>query len=261
MSSKSLSTGTLSLRFMQNAHRAKQLKEVELDRAEVKDDGMWEVSQAVRDAWGLTRDTDSSYKNVHESSYLPFIFSAKSSVIDNSVPETSPKKIAGRRTFNSEGEEVSQLVKSSTSTADVLPVSSPTGTLTPSGPPESSSKRKVHPRPISISASGTSGQLKGFEQLQKQKDSKTARQTIFESGGVGTDLRAPSRKHVVSSTSTAFMKPAGVDDPKNASSSLPLHTAGDIIARAQVKQTKRERDPSGDEPNNSKRKLKKRSPE
>jgi hypothetical protein len=59
MSSKSLSTGTLSLRFMQNAHRAKQLKEVELDRAEVKDDGMWEVSQAVRDSWGLQRDSDS----------------------------------------------------------------------------------------------------------------------------------------------------------------------------------------------------------
>ena len=45
---------------MQNAHRAKQLKEVELDRAEVKDDGMWEVSQAVRDAWGLPKDSDSS---------------------------------------------------------------------------------------------------------------------------------------------------------------------------------------------------------
>ena len=45
---------------MQNAHRAKQLKEVELDRAEVKDDGMWEVSQAVRDAWGLKKDPDSS---------------------------------------------------------------------------------------------------------------------------------------------------------------------------------------------------------
>ena len=60
MSSKSISTGTLSLRFMQNAHRAKQLKEVELDRAEVKDDGMWEVSQAVRDAWGLQRDPNSS---------------------------------------------------------------------------------------------------------------------------------------------------------------------------------------------------------
>ena len=130
MSSKSLSTGTLSLRFMQNAHRAKQLKEVELDRAEVKDDGMWEVSQAVRDAWGLKRDPDSSSvlsfpnrvgsiffccccrsKDVHESSYLPFIFSAHDSVAtDESV---SLKKITGRRTFDNKGQEVSQSVKSS----------------------------------------------------------------------------------------------------------------------------------------------------
>jgi len=56
MSTKSLSTSTLSLRFMQNAHRAKQMKEVELDRAEVKDDGKWEVSQVVRDSWGLSRE-------------------------------------------------------------------------------------------------------------------------------------------------------------------------------------------------------------
>ena len=57
MTTKSLSTSTLSLRFMQNAQRAKQMKEVELDRAEVKDDGEWEVSQVVRDSWGLSKDT------------------------------------------------------------------------------------------------------------------------------------------------------------------------------------------------------------
>jgi len=56
MATKSLSTSTLSLRFMQNAHRAKQMKEVELDRAEVKDDGKWEVSQVIRDSWGLSRE-------------------------------------------------------------------------------------------------------------------------------------------------------------------------------------------------------------
>lgn len=53
MSGKTLSTGTLSLKFMQNAHRAKQLKEVELDKARVKDEGEWEVAKEVRDAWGL----------------------------------------------------------------------------------------------------------------------------------------------------------------------------------------------------------------
>ena len=59
MTSKTLSTSTLSLRFMQNAHRAKQLKEVELDRAEVKDDEKWEVSQVVRDSWGVSAKAQS----------------------------------------------------------------------------------------------------------------------------------------------------------------------------------------------------------
>ena len=36
VTTKSLSTNTLSLRFMKNAHRAKQMEEVELDPAEAK---------------------------------------------------------------------------------------------------------------------------------------------------------------------------------------------------------------------------------
>lgn len=51
---KTLSTGTLALKFMQNAHRAKQLKEVQLEQAKVTDDAEWEVSKKVRDAWGPT---------------------------------------------------------------------------------------------------------------------------------------------------------------------------------------------------------------
>jgi len=61
MTSKTLSTGTLSLKFMQNAHRRREMKEVELDRAEIKDDGKWEVSQAVRDAWGVGTETTLQY--------------------------------------------------------------------------------------------------------------------------------------------------------------------------------------------------------
>jgi hypothetical protein len=55
MAGKSISTGTLSLRFMQNAaHRkAKQLGEVETEQAKVKDDGEWEVKKEVREAWGI----------------------------------------------------------------------------------------------------------------------------------------------------------------------------------------------------------------
>jgi hypothetical protein len=51
--SKSLSNGTLGLRFMQNALRRQQLQEVELIRAEVKDEGKWEVGQDVKEAWGI----------------------------------------------------------------------------------------------------------------------------------------------------------------------------------------------------------------
>lgn len=46
---------------MQNANRAKQLKEVELDRAEVKDDGKWEVSQQIRDSWGVSKAEQVEY--------------------------------------------------------------------------------------------------------------------------------------------------------------------------------------------------------
>lgn len=127
------------------------------------------------------------------------------------------------------------------------------GTPTTADASESSSRRKIHPKPISISASGTSGQLKGFE----QKDTKTARQTIFESGGVGTDLRAPSRKNAITSTSTTFMKPAGVDDPKN----IHSLSAGSIIEGARLKQIKKRERDSGDEPSDSKKKLKKRKSE
>ena len=124
MATKSLSTSTLSLRFMQNANRAKQMKEVELDRAEVKDDGKWEVSQVVRDSWGLSRDNSewaysrpldhsalSSWGrsvDVHEESYLPFLFADKSG--DDKDIDGFFKKAAGRRIFNKKGEEVSTKV-------------------------------------------------------------------------------------------------------------------------------------------------------
>lgn len=51
---KSLSNGTMSLRFMQNALRSKQQTAVDLERAKVKDEAEWEVSKEVREAWGLS---------------------------------------------------------------------------------------------------------------------------------------------------------------------------------------------------------------
>lgn len=58
-SNKTLSTGTLSLRFMQNAHRAKHLAQVEAEQAQVKDEAEWEVAKEVREAWGLDGESGS----------------------------------------------------------------------------------------------------------------------------------------------------------------------------------------------------------
>ena len=49
-----LSNSILSLKFMQNAQRAKQQKEVEIERAKVKDEAEWEVPKEVREGWGPT---------------------------------------------------------------------------------------------------------------------------------------------------------------------------------------------------------------
>jgi hypothetical protein len=53
MTTKTLSTSTLSLRFMQNAHRAKNLAHIEADKMQVKDDAEWHVAEEVREAWGI----------------------------------------------------------------------------------------------------------------------------------------------------------------------------------------------------------------
>ena len=57
MSGKILSNGTLSLKFMQNAQRAKQQETTSLERAEVVDDSKWEVSKEVKEGWGLASNT------------------------------------------------------------------------------------------------------------------------------------------------------------------------------------------------------------
>jgi hypothetical protein len=38
---------------MQNAHRAKQLAEVEAEQAKVTDEAEWEVAKEVKDAWKI----------------------------------------------------------------------------------------------------------------------------------------------------------------------------------------------------------------
>ncbi|KAF8188877.1 hypothetical protein K438DRAFT_1593694 [Mycena galopus ATCC 62051] len=102
MTAKTLSTSTLSLKFMQNAHRAKNLTEVQLERAEVKDDGEWEVAKEIRDTWGPETAQSVSY----EASYLPFLFTSDAS---GSVSSPDAANLKGRRAFK-RGREVSDEV-------------------------------------------------------------------------------------------------------------------------------------------------------
>jgi hypothetical protein len=45
------------MRFMQNAARAKQLAQAELEQAKVKDEAEWEVPTAIRELWGTNGST------------------------------------------------------------------------------------------------------------------------------------------------------------------------------------------------------------
>ncbi|KAG6810348.1 hypothetical protein H0H92_012241 [Tricholoma furcatifolium] len=253
---KTISNGTLGLRFMQNALRAKQMKEVEAERAPVKDDGEWEVDQKIRDAWNA-KSSASSQTVTYESSYLPFLFSSEAST------SSSGDKPKGRRVFNKHGvEEAVQEAKPEDST--------------PAPPSEDSSKRyKVHPRPKTIS--GGSGGLFGFpdpdaqspkpKSKSKDKNKKTAKEAIYDNTGVGEDIH-PTKQHLLSnpppgtnSKTATFLKPAGVDDPLETKPkpSPAASTDSDIIQGARGKKLKRERPgtdtPTGDD---SKRKKKKK---
>ncbi|KAK0228050.1 hypothetical protein IW262DRAFT_575353 [Armillaria fumosa] len=173
---KTLSNGTLALRFMQNAHRAKQLKEVELEKAQVKDSDEWSIPKEIQESWGKSTSDPVSY----EDSYLPFLFPTEPSSSPSSVPII---RTNGRRMFK-KGEEVTG--KPSTETPPQPTHSSP-----------DSPQKKDKLKPSSKVAN---------------RFNKTAKQAIFESGNVGTDLRPlPASK--------GFLKPAGVDDPQTASTS------------------------------------------
>ncbi|KXN92541.1 hypothetical protein AN958_05396 [Leucoagaricus sp. SymC.cos] len=240
--SKSLSNGTLSLRFMQNALRRQQLQEVEVERAEVKDEGKWEVGQQVKEAWGIGQGTQASDPVSYESSYLPFIFSAES---DDATSQSL--KPLGRRMFNKTGRDVSKPTSESqsqhTDNHDEPPIDddepAPEGNAKPNDDTRVIKGRKyrVHANPMPLSSlSMDRRSLKGFDTLdepnKKGPSSKSAREAIFSSSGVGTDLRSARKtgdeesdehkehldakqmqKLPNASTPPVFLKPSGVDDP------------------------------------------------
>ncbi|PSR73035.1 hypothetical protein PHLCEN_2v11139 [Hermanssonia centrifuga] len=184
--SKTLSNGTLSLRFMQNAQRAKQQAQVELEQAKIKDDAEWEMPQEVKDAWGIgsSPDTTRSSSVTHESSYLPFIF-ASSMDESSSVPDARPR---GRRKFNERGQEVKPVDEPPPEATDVImEESQPSTRIT------SISGFKV---PIPI------------KQKDKKVKMKTAQELIREDA-----IRQPPAGLQTPQSAAGFRMPAGVDAP------------------------------------------------
>ncbi|KAH9886743.1 hypothetical protein C8Q73DRAFT_748900 [Cubamyces lactineus] len=217
MTSKTLSNGTLSLRFMQNAHRAKLQAQVELEQAKIKDDAEWSVSQEIRDAWGIGQASSSSNDDVvYEPSYVPFIFDSDAAEASSSnSPQQDMPKLRGRRTFNARGEEIVQEEKPQEEEENVV-----------ADAPEEKPRSKFDKRPTSIS---------GFKApISTQRDgkktrTKTAQMLIREDVSVRppasmqTSILAVKREE-------GFIKPEGVDEP--------IRTA----RRAPTEGRKRERD-------------------
>ncbi|KAJ3757445.1 hypothetical protein EV360DRAFT_46018 [Lentinula raphanica] len=229
MSAKQLSSGTLGLRFMQNAQRAKQLKEVELEKAHVEDDGRWEIAKEIRESWGPGGSDDAVS---HESSYLPFLFPSVSTTPGPSSSADVPK---GRRLFK-RGKEVK------VSTFDQPPPPSPSSVETESVVPSADLSSKPTTRKPKSSSGITSG--------SRTTTVKSAKLAIFDTSQVGTDLRLPTKSHLVSAVqipaSPAFLKPAGVDEPKG--SAHPASVDGEIITAAREVKIKRERQISSTQP-------------
>ncbi|KAG1856737.1 hypothetical protein F4604DRAFT_1628166 [Suillus subluteus] len=226
---KTLSTGTLNLRFMQNARRAQQLSgvDVELEKAHVKDEAEWEVAPEIRKAWGLVDGSNSdSNDDLYERSYMPFLFPSVSETpgagegngTASSSTSLSGVQPHGRRKFNKNGEESSKPPEVRSAVATVADVQ-----------PDETRKIKIK----SISSSTNS--VLSAKPSKKLKD--PASRVIYDNSNVGVDLRSGSLSSNRTSapksanTSNAFMKPAGVDDPSPSSRDAPSSPASTSFTR------------------------------
>ena len=96
-----ISSNTLSLRFMQNAAKTRQEREIEAAKAKVRTDEEWELAPEYRESWSVRQDEGqrqvldavlswgygvctnggslSGCSVLYEPSYLPFLFPGLSS--------------------------------------------------------------------------------------------------------------------------------------------------------------------------------------
>ncbi|KIK97321.1 hypothetical protein PAXRUDRAFT_233730 [Paxillus rubicundulus Ve08.2h10] len=211
MVEKTLSSGTLNLKFMQNARRTQQLSRVEPEQAYVKDDAEWQVPAETREAWGLSAYHGEKAGSItYETSYLPFLFpSLHDTHVAAEASYLSPQNAIrprGRRAFNKRGEEITQQVSSSTT--DAAPPEN-TASLDPDAG-EHTKNIRLH----SISAVGKSAAAARQVKKSSKDPSKDAKAIIFDTTGVGIDLRQSSKPGIVAApSSSAFIRPAGVEAP------------------------------------------------
>ncbi|KAL6302606.1 hypothetical protein BKA93DRAFT_751133 [Sparassis latifolia] len=207
---KTLSNATLSLRFMQNAQRAKMQAQVEAEQAKIRDEAEWEVSKEVKEAWGISSISGSepvirlsfSRSVTHETSYVPFLFSSEGVA-------AGPSRVRGRRTFN-HGEETIPKEKNDATDAEKK---APADTAEP---PLSTK------RPTSIS--GFKVPVSTTQKGSKKARKKTVQMLIHETPAVQLPFSLPATPETASAPApltTRFMKPAGIDDPIAGPGSAP----------------------------------------
>ncbi|KAH8077091.1 hypothetical protein BXZ70DRAFT_706490 [Cristinia sonorae] len=209
--SKALSNGTLSLKFMQKAQRAKQEAQVVAQQAKVQDEAEWEVPQEVKEQWGIgkssTAHSRSSGSATYEASYVPSMFTSVGDDDAGSPLQAGlSSHMKGRRKFKHGQEVVAEPTKT-----ESREEKQPGAEDEEPGDTSDDKRSKWSAPPIPTKPS-----LK--EKLSGR--TKTVQELIRE------DTIAQTRKHasplsrsgpvmpVASSEPVGFMKPAGVDAPK-----------------------------------------------
>ncbi|KIO29223.1 hypothetical protein M407DRAFT_242691 [Tulasnella calospora MUT 4182] len=210
MPPKTLSNGTLALKFMQKAALKTQNGDapvVQLHQAKVVDEAEWDVGKEVRQAWGLASSGDktagpsgsSSTGIIYETSYLPFLYGQ----VEDDV------------TDDDEEDEVSQSLLSTTSRPgrwSNLKVEEPKAKTEPQVKDEDAADKPTEDlehSPSALNSPSSSGDppLSSSKKKDKRKleDEDDIEQPVLSTSSSG-------RLSQVHAT-TGFLRPAGVDAP------------------------------------------------
>jgi len=262
--SKTLNNGTLPLRFMQNAQRAKNTPEAMPAQATLSDDAEWHVPQNVREMWTSpdpSAATNSNLATVSEPSYLPFLFHPEDKV------ELAFK---GRRSFAHGKEVVSQPepVQSSDPQRPAAPKLESDSVSGGTGASRNSrdsvlAKPKKEKKPVSISGFKSSASATPpAPTAPGKKPVLPASSLIHQDADVGVDIGSTRR---AATRRPGFIKPADVDVPPQTPQPSKKPVVLSIVESARVEEKKRTVDAPSDSsshptvvPEDSSRKKRKR---